>query len=355
MILRKYVCLFLLLPFFVLGQNPSTKKQKVIFDCDLGDDIDDAYALAYLLALQSDYEILGITTCYGRTEDRALLAKKFLVETGQTHIPVFAGRNTSSSSTRANWYADQFYWAKGFKLENDAPVKSRTYKRKSSHATLAMTSGTPYPEGPLSGQKNSSAAHFITEMLQKYPGEVIVFSVGPVTNLADVEKAKPGTLRLSKQIYAMFGSFRSGYAPNSPIDPEWNVLCDIPSAQIFVQSGANIAYAGLDVTSMVKLDRGKRDILLQRQSPLTNALSGLYVLWGQETPTLFDPVAIAMAKDPSLVSTEKVHVYVDEKGYTRIDSTKPPNAEIGTKIDVKKFIDQLMRLYVTQSFSPKNS
>jgi inosine-uridine nucleoside N-ribohydrolase len=354
MILRKYVCLFLLLPFFVLGQNPSTKKQKVIFDCDLGDDIDDAYALAYLLTLQSDYEILGITTCYGRTEDRALLAKKFLVETGQTHIPVYAGRNTSSSSTRANWYADQFYWAKGFKPES-RPAETPKPRGQGSHAVSTVRSGSQPPEGQLSTQKNPSAAHFITEMLQKYPGEIIVFSVGPVTNLADVEKAKPGTLRLSKKIYAMFGSFRSGYAPNSPIDPEWNVLCDIPSAQMFVQSGANIAYAGLDVTSMVKLDRGKRDILLQRQSPLTNALSGLYVLWGQETPTLFDPVAIAMAKDPSLVSTEKVHVYVDEKGYTRIDPTKPPNAEIGTKIDVKKFLDQLMRLYVTQSFSPKNS
>lgn len=354
MILRKYVCLVLLLPFFVLGQNPSTKKQKVIFDCDLGDDIDDAYALAYLLTLQSDYEILGITTCYGRTEDRALLAKKFLVETGQTHIPVYAGRNTSSSSTRANWYADQFYWAKGFKPES-RPAETPKPRGQGSHVVSTVRSASQHPKGQLTSQKNPSAAHFITEMLQKYPGEVIVFSVGPVTNLADVEKAKPGTLRLSKKIYAMFGSFRSGYAPNSPIDPEWNVLCDIPSAQIFVQSGANIAYAGLDVTSMVKLDRGKRDILLQRQSPLTNALSGLYVLWGQEIPTLFDPVAIAMAKDPSLVSMEKVHVYVDEKGYTRIDPTKPPNAEIGTKIDVKKFLDQLMRLYVTQSFSPKNS
>ena len=340
MIIRRFLFLALLLPFFVMGQRAP--KQKVIFDCDLGDDIDDAYALAYLLTLQSDYEILGITTCYGRTEDRALLAKKFLAETGQTHIPVYAGRNTSQSSTRANWYADQFYWAKGFSPTSFSAGKTGASGRSNSSGKSKQT--TP-----------NNASGFISKMLQKYPGEVIVFSVGPVTNLADVEKAHPGTLRLSKKIYAMFGSFRSGYAPNSPIDPEWNVLCDIPSAQIFVQSGADIAYAGLDVTSMVKLDRAKRDILLQRQSPLTNALSGLYVLWGQETPTLFDPVAIAMAKDPDLVTTEKVHIDVDEKGFTRIDPNKAPNAEIGTKIDVKKFIDQLMRLYVTQSFSPKNS
>jgi len=352
MIIRQFLFLALLLPFFVMGQ--SAAKQKVIFDCDLGDDIDDAYALAYLLTLQSDYEILGITTCYGRTEDRALLAKKFLAETGQSNIPVYAGRNTSQSSNRANWYADQFYWAKGFISEKHTFVKKSKGNRPSGSSS-SMSAGFKNRLDHSSENKNPSAANFITEMLQKYPGEVIVFSVGPVTNLADIEKAHPGTLRLSKKIYAMFGSFRSGYAPNSPIEPEWNVLCDIPSAQIFVQSGADITYAGLDVTSMVKLDRVKRDILLQRQSPLTNALSGLYVLWGQETPTLFDPVAIAMAKDPSLVTTEKVHVYVDEKGFTRIDPNQAPNAEIGTKIDVKKFIDQLMRLYVTQSFSPKNS
>jgi inosine-uridine nucleoside N-ribohydrolase len=58
-------------------------REKVIFDCDLGDDIDDAYALAYLLTQQDHYEILGITTCYGRTEDRALLAQKMLESTGQ--------------------------------------------------------------------------------------------------------------------------------------------------------------------------------------------------------------------------------------------------------------------------------
>ena len=80
----------------------------------VGDDIDDAYALGYLLTLQDRYEILGITTCYGRTDDRAILANKFLAVTGETRIPVYVGKNTSNSSERANWYADQFYWAKGF-------------------------------------------------------------------------------------------------------------------------------------------------------------------------------------------------------------------------------------------------
>ena len=305
----KKLILFLLVSFSLAAQQ----RQKVIFDCDLGDDIDDAYALGYLLTLQDRYEILGITTCYGRTDDRAILANKFLAVTGETHIPVYVGKNTSNSSERANWYADQFYWAKGSPL-----VK-----------------------------KSISATEFIRSQLKKYPGEVIIFSVGPVTNLAPL-----GTeLQKAKAIYAMFGSFKIGYDGSTKIDAEWNVTCDIPSAKTFVQSGANIIYAGLDVTAMVKLSAENRLKLLMRQSPLTSAMQGLYVLWGQETPTLFDPVAIGMEAHPELFTTEKVHVYVDDKGFTRIDPSKPANATIGTSIKHTEFIQKLMHNYVYQNLN----
>jgi len=305
----KKLILFLLVSFSLAAQQ----RQKVIFDCDLGDDIDDAYALGYLLTLQDRYEILGITTCYGRTDDRAILANKFLAVTGETHIPVYVGKNTSNSSKRANWYADQFYWAKGSPL-----VK-----------------------------KSISATEFIRSQLKKYPGEVIIFSVGPVTNLAPL-----GTeLQKAKAIYAMFGSFKIGYDGSTKIDAEWNVTCDIPSAKSFVQSGANIIYAGLDVTAMVKLSAENRLKLLMRQSPLTSAMQGLYVLWGQETPTLFDPVAIGMEAHPELFTTEKVHVFVDDKGFTRIDPSKSSNATIGTSIKHTEFIQKLMHNYVYQNLN----
>jgi len=306
----KKLILFFLISFSLTAQQ----RQKVIFDCDLGDDIDDAYALGYLLTLQDRYEILGITTCYGRTDDRAILAQKFLAVTGENQIPVYVGKNTSKNSERANWYADQFYWAKGSPL-------------------------TKKPQG---------ATEFIRSQLKKYPGEVIIFSVGPVTNLAPLG----AELQKAKAIYAMFGSFKIGYDGSTKINSEWNVTCDIPAAKSFVQSGANIIYAGLDVTAMVKLSAENRLKLLMRQSPLTSAMQGLYVLWGQETPTLFDPVAIGMETNPELFTTEKVHVYVDDKGFTRLDPTKPANATIGTSIKHTEFIQKLMHQYVYQNLQP---
>jgi purine nucleosidase len=316
----KKILLLVLISVQLFGQS----KQKVIFDCDLGDDIDDAYALGLLLTMQDRYEILGITTCYGRTNDRAELAQKMLFETGQQHIPVYMGRNTSKENERANWYAEQFYWSKGF-----------------------------YQSHPEVPRNTLSAADFIQQKLNQFPGEVIIFSVGPVTNFGDIIDQDPQVLKKAKAIYAMFGSFRIGYNEKAPIDSEWNVLVDRPAAQKFVHSGAKIIYAGLDVTAMVKLDAANRLKLLQRQSVLTNALSALYVLWGQETPTLFDPVAIGMEAFPTMFKTEKVRITVDGNGFTHILPNGEPNAEIGIFIDKKAFVDQIMKKYVFQNFSRK--
>ena len=308
--------LILLLFSFTLLYANAQQRQKVIFDCDLGDDIDDAFAIAMLLTHQDKLDVIGITTCYGRTEDRAVLALKMLYETGQDHIPVYMGRNTSNTDDRANWYAGQYYWAQGFN------------KMK---------------------PQNKPAADFIIESLKKYPNEVVVISVGPVMNLADVIDKDPEALKLAKKVYSMFGSFHIGYGTMPAIDAEWNVRVDIPASQKFVNSGAEIVYAGLDVTAMVKLDQAKRDQLLMRQSPLTNALSGLYVLWENETPTLFDPVAIGMLIYPELFRTEKVHIQVDEKGYTRLIPGKEPNAEIGVQIDRQEFLKRIMDRYMKQN------
>ena len=147
----------------------------------------------------------------------------------------------------------------------------------------------------------------------------------------------------------MFGSFYIGYNTTPNIDAEWNVKVDIPASKKFVNSGADIVYAGLDITAMVKLDKVKRDLLLMRQSVLTNALSALYTLWDNETPTLFDPVAIGMIIYPELFKTKKVNTYVDDKGFTRIDETKPPNAEIGTWVNTNEFLKRTMKKFLLQN------
>ena len=297
--------------------SAQAQKQKVILDCDLGDDIDDAYALALLLSNTDKFDILGITTCYGRTDDRAQMACKMLYETGNENIPVAMGRNTSNVDERANWYADQFYWSKGF--NKIKPIAK-------------------------------PAVDFIIEQLYKYPNEIIVFSVGPVTNMSDIAQKDPKALGLAKRIVAMYGSFYVGYNGSPTIEPEWNVRVDIDASKRFVSSGANLTYLGLDVTAFVKWDKNHREITLNRQSPLTNILTGLTTLWGYErTPTLFDAVAIGFVLYPDLFKTEKVFISVDDKGFTRMDKTKTPNAEIAVSINADTFLKQLTKVLLQQN------
>ncbi|RAJ93216.1 inosine-uridine nucleoside N-ribohydrolase [Larkinella arboricola] len=296
---------------------PAAKNRiKVIFDCDLGDDIDDAYALA-LLCASPELEVLGITTCYGRTDDRAQLACQMLYEWGLDSIPVAVGRDTRQTDERANWYADQFYYAKGF-----------TRKK------------------PIS----QSAVDFIREQLRKYPGEVTVISVGPVPNMADLVKRDPGALKLAKRVVAMFGSFSIGYNGSPTIDTEWNVRADVAASRQFVSSGVPITYAGLDVTTFVKADAVFRQKLLMRQSPLTSTLCGLQTLWAYDRdPVLYDAVAVGMVLWPDLFKTQPAHVTVDDKGYTRLNPQQPANGDVAVYVNTPKFLERLLRVYMNQN------
>ena len=309
----KRLFLNLLFIFCICGisQHLYSQKQKVIFDCDLGDDIDDAYALALLLS-SPELDILGIIMDYGNTPKRAQLACRMLYETGRDDIPVIVGRKTTDK------YSNQFHWGEGFD------------KIKPS---------------------NRGAAEFIIEQLKKYPGEVILITVGPVPNMADLIEKDPSALKLAKHVYSMFGSFYMGYGSSPIPSAEWNVRADVNSSRKFVSSGAKITYAGLDITTFVILKYELIELLSTRKSPLTDAVVGLYSLWGlgraKPEPVLFDAVAVSMILWPDLFQTRKAFVKVTDEGYTVIDESKEPNCEIGISVNTKEFfnryIDRLMK------------
>jgi len=86
--------------------------EKVIIDTDIGDDVDDAFALA--LAVKSpELEILGVTTTFGDTETRAKIVDRFLGEVGRADIPVMAGRPTVTKNPMSQRkYAEGEHYAK---------------------------------------------------------------------------------------------------------------------------------------------------------------------------------------------------------------------------------------------------
>src|SRR5262245_25270686 len=89
------------------GFAQRSGKMKVILDTDIGDDIDDAWALAFVISHQN-FEPLGVTITHGNTPARMKIACKMLHVTGRGDIPVAVGRKTSDG------YFQQYTWAEDF-------------------------------------------------------------------------------------------------------------------------------------------------------------------------------------------------------------------------------------------------
>jgi len=274
-------------------QSPSSAKpEKVIIDTDIGDDIDDAFAVA--LALRSpELQILGITTTFGDTETRAKLLDRLLGEVARSEIPVAVGTPTTAAGTfTQRRYAEAGHFA------------------RASHPR---------------------AVDFILEQIRRYPGEITLVAIGPLVNVGALIDKDAQTFRKLRCVVLMGGSVERGYGdlgyskPHGP-DAEWNIKNDIPSAQKLFVSGVPIFMMPLDSTQL-KLDEVKRAAIFQAGTSITDALTLLYHEWGQETPTLFDPMTIAFILDPQLCPVKPLHIVVDEKGFTRAEAGAP-NAQV---------------------------
>lgn len=310
----------------------SGEREKVLFDCDIGSDIDDAYALALLLA-SPEIQLVGITVGHARTRDRAPLALRMLWETGLDHIPVHVGRETPLVTLRDGQpheqfseapYNRQFHWARGFdELQPRA---------------------TP-------------AAEFIVETLAASPGEITLLTVGPVTNIGDALELDPDVLKNARRVVSMYGSIRSGY-DGGDAQREWNVLADAASSRIFdagVQAGGtDVVYIPLDVTDHVRLDADRRLHLHMRGTPLTDGVTALYSLWrneerNQTTPRLFDAVAVGYLLWPDLFGIEHGRVTVDERSMTLFEPGAEPTSTVALEIDDAGFIERMMLRLLEQN------
>jgi len=274
--------------------------EKIIIDTDIGDDVDDAFAVA--LALRSpEVEILGITTTFGDTETRAKLVDRMLEEAGRTDIPVAAG---AATQTKSNF--TQRRYAEGGHFARDS-----------------------HPE----------AVSLLLDQIRKNPGQITLVAIGPLVNVGGLIDKDAETFRKLKRVVIMGGSVERGYgdpygAP-TPAQPEWNIVNDIRSAQKLFASAVPIYMMPLDSTQL-KLDEVKRAFLFRQGTPVTDALTLLYHEWGQETPTLFDPMTIAFVVDEKLCPVEAMRIRVDDKGMT-LREAGAANAFVCLKSDSEMF------------------
>jgi inosine-uridine nucleoside N-ribohydrolase len=275
-------------------------REKIIIDTDIGDDIDDAFAVA--LALKSpELQILGITTEFGETGIRANLLDRMLEQTGRSDIPVADGIHTDAKTS----------------LSQRAYAEHGNYQRR----------------------LHANAVDFILGQIRKNPGEITLVTIGPLVNVGAIIDRDPPTFKKLKRVVSMGGSIDRGYgdpyAPPTRPQPEWNIMNDVPAAQKLFASGVPIYLMPLDSTQL-KLDEVRREYLFRQGTPITDALVILYHQWGQQTPTLFDPMTIAFIDDPKLCPTQPIDIVVDAKGMT-VRGTGAPNAQVCLHSDPQAF------------------
>jgi purine nucleosidase len=290
----------------------SAQPEKIIIDTDIGDDIDDAFAIA--LALRSpEVKILGITTTFGDTQLRAKLVDRLLGEAGREDIPVAVGTPT--------------------------PKKTTFTQRGYAEA------------GRFARQSHPAAVDFIFNQINQNPGQITLVAIGPLVNVGQLIDKDPAAFRKLKRVVMMGGSVERGYgdpyAAPTPPSPEWNIINDIPAAQKLFASGVPIDMMPLDSTQL-KMDEVKRDFLFRQATPLTEALGALYYEWGQPTPTLFDPMTITFILRPEICPVQPMHIDVDAKGYTR-PGQGSPNAQVCLHSDSEAFFRFYLSRFASQA------
>jgi len=316
---RRYLVLFATLGLFAAGvlaqPNPSSKSGgKIIIDTDVGDDVDDAFAIDLALA-SPEFEILGISTAWGDTALRAQMVDRMVCETGRKGIEVTAGLQTTVTSmfTQAEW----------------------------ARAGIS--------------RRHRDAVAFLLYQIKAHPGEITLVALGPLSNIGAAIDRDPATFRKLKRVVLMGGSIHRGYdragsAAPQPPEPEYNIDRDPQAAQKLMASGVPIFMLPLDSTQ-VKFVESKRAQLATINTPMTNSLLELVKEWshgtGKATETLFDAVAVAYALDDKTCPMTPVRIKVDDKGMTK-PTSGPPNVQACLVPHEEAFFNLLMPRLVQQ-------
>jgi inosine-uridine nucleoside N-ribohydrolase len=307
----------------VRAQESVTTPQLVIIDTDIGDDIDDAYAVA--LALKSpELKILGVTTTFGDTALRARLLDRYLKAVGRSDIPVNAGPSLLADTRKSHAWQ----------------------KRKTPPG---MTQAEYALHSPA--RRFGDGAEFILREAREHPGEITLIGIGPLFTVQAAIERDPAAFRKLRRVVIMGGSIERGYGVNAqgnpnPPQPEWNILCNPAGAKALLASGVPVFMMPLDSTQ-VPLDEKNRETLSAYRSPLNEQLTLLYREWvlgtptHSLTPTLFDPVAVTYTFRPDLCPVKPMHIDVSDEGLT-LPGTGAPNAQVCLQSDEKGFLDLLL-------------
>lgn len=308
--------------------------KKLILDLDTG--IDDTLALSYVLASSEEAELIGITGTYGNVllETGIRNDLNLLSMYGRDDIPVFKGISHPST-------ANSFV----------VPRSSGIF-----HGENGVGNAT-IPADSRREASNKAAVDFIIESVHKFGDDLVYVPTGPSTNL-DAALAKDPDIASMIHVVMMGGALTQ--PGNSSPYMEANVSMDPEATNRVFHSNLDLIMVGLDVTMQVLLTKKETQVWRDTGTDAGRFLADMtdyYIdISKQEDPAfqggcnLHDPLAAAVAIDPSLVQTMPINLMVDTAGEGRGRTigdpaellSNPKRTRVALGVDAERFLDRFM-------------
>jgi inosine-uridine nucleoside N-ribohydrolase len=288
------------LPFYPLHKLMGTTAQNrqpgqaipVILATDIGDDIDDTWALGFLLKCP-ELELKLAVTEYGKPLYRAKILAKFLQTTGHAQVPVGVGPDADPRGVGA-----QADWVKDYDLSS-------------------------YP-----GKVHQDGVQAIIDTIMQSKQPVTLIGIGPMPNVAAALAREPRIAQHARFV-GMDGSVRVGYGGAKTAAAEWNVKAAPKAAQAGLSAPWDITITPLDTCGLVTIEGELYARLLRSSDPIAATIIHNYRLWSRanknpdeaekRSSVLFDTVAVYLAFTQDLCKMEALGIRVTDDGFTLID------------------------------------
>ena len=303
-----------------VSAHETAAKIPVIYDSDLGDDIDDTWALCLLLR-SPELDVKLVVGDQGRTEYRTKLFAKLLETAKRTDIPIGVGLEAGRKG-----FGGQQGWVADYDLQS-------------------------YP-----GTIHRDGVQAIIDTIMTSAETVTVVAVGPLPNIRAALQREPRIAHKARFV-GMHGSVRKGYGGQPKISAEYNVKEDPKACQAALGAAWDVTITPLDTCGVVSLGGEKFAAVRDCKDALTEALIENYYLWAENTPwyqeqknnvkqqssTLFDTVAVYLAFSQDLCKMETLPIRVTDDGKTVVDATAKKMSVATEWKDLGKFEDLLVR------------
>lgn len=317
------LCVALALPWGLEAGAQSgrrTKKIPVILDTDIGDDIDDTWALGLLLR-SPELDVRLVVGDEGKPLYRAKLLAKLLRAAGRTDVPVGIGLDAG----RAKEQGPQAAWVADYDLER-------------------------HP-----GKVRKDGVQAVIDTIRRSREPIALIGIGPLPNVAAALERDPTIARRARFV-GMHGSVRVGYDGGKTPAAEYNVKQNPKACQKVFTTPWDVTITPLDTCGLVDLQGERYQKVLRSPDPVARAIIENYRIWsaagrkpGQPDPSetrssiLFDTVAIYLAFSQQLVEMEDLPIEVTDAGMTRIQPGAKTVHVASRWKDMEGFRDLLVR------------